>query len=263
MEHPKNNPDATATNELTLRGENVGGISKAFIANFVHQVVNPLNGVVGTLDNIVDGTYGGELATKKINACRAQVEQCVTLIRNLAYLSEYFSEITPSPSLKTVRTNARSVLPQVIIEALQFFQVSAERRKMKLNLTDRRTQYKIYVRPELIKQVFINLFDNWVKYGLEGAKVEINPKINAKGYLVVEMIGKSIGFPNSDAEKIFSFGHRSATAEEKIAQGSGIGLFICNQIVIREIGGKITASHDSSSGVTAFRIAIPQGKWER
>lgn len=263
MEHRGTNPNPVAKADLMPKGESTSGISKAFIANFVHQVVNPLNGVVGTLDNIVDGTYAGDIATKKINACRAQVEQCVTLIRNLAYLSEYFSEDVPSPSLKTVRTNARSVLPQVVIEALQFFQVSADRKNIKLKLTDRRTQYKVYIRPELLRQVFINLFDNWVKYGTEGTTVEIDPKVNAKGDLVVEMRGSSIGFRNSDAEKIFDFGYRSASAEDKIAQGSGIGLFICKQIITRETGGQISANHNSRSAVTTFRIAFPQGDWEK
>lgn len=262
MEHRHYGPNPNSKDDLTLKGESTEGISKAFIANFVHQVVNPLNGVVGTLDNIVDGTYGGEVATKKINACRAQVEQCVTLIRNLAYLSEYFSETTPSPSLKIVRVNARSVLPQVIIEALQFFQISAERKKIKFNLNNSRTQYRIVVRPELIRQVFINLFDNWVKYGFLDSKIEIDPMVNAKGDLVVEMKGKSIGFKNNDSENIFKFGYRSQNAQDKIAQGSGIGLFICEQIIVRETGGKITASHSSASGMTTFRIAIPQGKWE-
>lgn len=77
---------------------------------------------------------------------------------------------------------------------------------------------RVSVRPELLKQVFINLFDNWVK-------VEVRSKSNAKGDLVIEM---SIGFQSSEAEKIFHFGYRSASAEDKIAQGSGTGLFICD-----------------------------------
>lgn len=263
MVDPKIASDVNTTALKSDVADSSGGISKAFIANFVHQVVNPLNGVVGTLDNIVDGIYAPDLATKKVNACRAQVEQCVTLIRNLAYLSEYFGEDGPSPSLKTVRTNASSILPQVIIESLQFFQVSADRKNIKLNLTDRRTQYKVFVRPELLKQVFINLFDNWVKYGIECSKVEITPKVNSKGNLVVEMTGKSIGFERKDADSIFSYGYRSASAESKIAQGSGIGLFICNKIITREVGGSIVADHDQRTAVTTFRISIPQEKWEK
>jgi signal transduction histidine kinase len=261
MEHrsPKVNPVAKA--ELMPKDEGPSGISKAFIANFVHQVVNPLNGVIGTLDNIVDGTYASDTATRKLNACRAQVEQCVTLIRNLAFLSEYFGEDVPSPSLKAIRTDVRSVLPQVVIEAMQFFQVSADRRNIKLNLTDRDTQYKVYIRPELLKQVFINLFDNWVKYGIDSATVEVIPRVNAKGNLMIEMSGRSIGFNNNDADKIFEFGYRAASAESKIAQGSGIGLFICKQIITRELNGKISAVHSSGQAVTTFRIAIPEGKW--
>jgi signal transduction histidine kinase len=245
------------------KDEPTGGISHAFIANFVHQVVNPLNGVAGTLDDIVDGTYAGEVATRKINACRAQVEQCISLIQNLAYLSEYFSEAVPSPSQKAVRTNAHSILPQVMIEAQQFFQVSAERRNIKLNVTDSQTQYKVYVRLELLRQLFINFFDNWVKYGLQGTTVAVSPKVNAKGDLVIEMSGESIGFQNRDAEKIFNLGYRSASAKDKIAQGSGIGLFICRQIMMREVSGQISANHNSRSSVTTFRLAIPKEKWEK
>ena len=32
-------------------------IEKLFLSNFVHQVINPLNGVIGTLDNIGDEEY--------------------------------------------------------------------------------------------------------------------------------------------------------------------------------------------------------------
>jgi signal transduction histidine kinase len=148
-----------------------------------------------------------------------------------------------------------------VIEAMQFFQVSADRRNIKLNLTDRDTQYKVYIRPELLKQVFINLFDNWVKYGIDSATVEVIPRVNAKGNLMIEMSGRSIGFNNNDADKIFEFGYRAASAESKIAQGSGIGLFICKQIITRELNGKISAVHSSGQAVTTFRIAIPEGKW--
>jgi hypothetical protein len=59
-----------------------------FLANFVHQVVNPMNGVIGTLSNITDGTYTDAVVNQKINASRAQLEQCISLIRNLAYISD-------------------------------------------------------------------------------------------------------------------------------------------------------------------------------
>lgn len=263
MEFSEKNADTRSEERVAIKSKGSGEISKAFIANFVHQVANPLNGVVGTLDNIVDGTYNDDTTVKKkINQSRAQVEQCIQLLRNLAYLSEYLGESTPSGALKPVRKNVKSVLPQVIIESLQFFQISADRRGIRLSLTDSATQYKVFIRPELLRQVFINIFDNWVKYGLDGASVNIEPTINARGFLVIKITGKSVSFKSGEAVEIFNFGYRSADAQAKIAQGSGIGLYICKEIITREVDGKISANHNLGSKVTTFRIAIPPEKWE-
>ncbi|WP_186105937.1 sensor histidine kinase [Burkholderia gladioli] len=241
------------------RGKDVGML---FLANFVHQVVNPLNGVIGTLHNITDGTYSGDVVAQKINASRAQLEQCVTLIRNLAYLSDFFFDVSEKSVLRPARETATSILPQVIIEALQFFQISAERKRLRIELQDSSTQYRIKARPELVKQIFINLFDNWVKYGLPNQVVKIDVKKNKKHELVVEVVGASIGFDNNDAKKLFEMGFRSKEAHERVAQGSGIGLFICKEIAEKVLAGSISASHAIKGGVTTFRLAIPREKWE-
>lgn len=233
-----------------------------FLANFVHQVVNPLNGVIGTLDNITDGTYKGEVVAQKINASRAQLEQCVTLIRNLAYLSDFFFDVSEKAALRPARAAATSILPQIVIEAAQFFQVAAEKKDIHIEMVDSRTQYKLLVRPELLRQVFINMFDNWLKYGLEGQTIRVLAQSNDKRELVIEVIGRSVGFDNKEAEKLFELGFRSPQARDKVAQGSGIGLYICKQIVNRALSGRISAEHRPRINESVFRITMPPGKWQ-
>ena len=41
------------------------------LSNFVHQIINPLNGVIGTLDNIIDGTVPSERRDQRLKAVRA------------------------------------------------------------------------------------------------------------------------------------------------------------------------------------------------
>jgi signal transduction histidine kinase len=255
---------AKSKSEKESSGEvvTVKGVGLLFLANFVHQVVNPLNGVIGTLDNIVDGTYNDAKAAKKVNACRAQLEQCVTLIRNLAYLSDFFFDASEKEELRGIRENATSILPQVIIESIQFFQIAAARKGMKIELTDSTYQYRIAARPELLKQIFINLFDNWLKYGQQNQTIRVTSKINKRKELTIELVGISIGFSNNDSDNIFKMGFRSNEALGKVAQGSGIGLFVCKQITEKVLGGKIGASHKIKTGETTFRIAIPREKWE-
>ena len=59
------------------------------MSNFVHQVVNPLNAVCGTLDNIANGDVPVGSIKQRVRASRSQIEYCVELIRNLAFLAEY------------------------------------------------------------------------------------------------------------------------------------------------------------------------------
>lgn len=234
-----------------------------FLANFVHQVVNPLNGVIGTLDNINDGTYSGDIVGQKINASRAQLEQCVTLLRNLAYLSDYFFEESDNTHLRRPREVVWSPLQQTIIEAMQFFQILAGQKRIGLELIDaRKLQHRVLVRPELLRQVFINFFDNWLKYGLPNQIVKVRVSTNKSQDLVVEVEGKSIPFDNARAEYLFDFGVRDKNAIDKIAQGSGIGLYICKQIVEKTLKGKISAVHQNSTEISTFRVVVPKENWK-
>ena len=75
-------------------------IDLALLSNFVHQVVNPLNGVAGTLDNLQNNEIEEHRRPQRLRAARAQVEQCITLMRNLAFLSAgfecFFRRMAPS-----------------------------------------------------------------------------------------------------------------------------------------------------------------------
>lgn len=104
--------DKSTESTPSAEGKDVGLL---FLANFVHQVVNPISGVIGNLDNVVDNTYQGEKAKQVINASRAQLVQCVSLIRNLAYLSDFFFETSEKDELRAARESATSILPQIII----------------------------------------------------------------------------------------------------------------------------------------------------
>src|SRR5438132_1441303 len=113
--------------------------SLSLMSNFVHQVVNPLNAVCGTLDNIVQGDVPPGSVKQRIAASRSQIEYCVELIRNLAFLAEY----TRDPVLYRERHAGKiTVIPQVLIQAALFFQESGRKKKMKIHMVDRETQYK-------------------------------------------------------------------------------------------------------------------------
>jgi len=222
------------------------------LANFVHQVVNPLNGIAGTLDNLADDLITDKQRRKqRLNAARAQIEQCITLLRNLAFLA------TGGVADQDRRL---VVLPQVIIESAMFFQEEGAINGIRIELNDRATQNKVAGHPELIRQVLMNIFDNCTKYGKFGSTIDVKQWIQASTESAIITIRGESKYPldPGDMEKVFQLGFRGGNAKKMIASGTGLGLYICKQIVQLH-KGSIAVQSDGSSGIL-FTIKLPGGR---
>ena len=226
------------------------------MSNFVHQVVNPLNAVCGTLDNIASGDVPPGSVKQRVRAARSQIEYCVELIRNLAFLAEYQRD--PDGYVKSHSIEI-AVIPQILIEAAQFFQETARKKKIKIHLSDRETQFKVHAQKALLRQVFINLFDNAVKYGHQSTDVIVNCHIQKKtGDLMLELINVSDPVPRDHWERIFEAGHRGENARQLVATGTGLGLYICRLILSVYKGTIEYRGRVNSESI--FSIRIP-GAW--
>lgn len=229
-------------------------IDKTLLSNFTHQIINPLNGVLGTLDNIIDGTVPEHRKLQRLKAVRGQLVGTVELVRNLAYLSQLSTE-KGRDGLRAA--SADVTVPAVIIEAAQFFQESAEQRNINIHLTDRATQYVVKSHSDLLRQVLMNVIENGVKYGDEGSQISITPRPQkSTGHLFVEIVGTGPGFLAEERARIFELGFRGADAQGIRASGSGIGLYVCRQI-LDLYGASIDAEHSHEQRRTTFRIRFP------
>lgn len=232
-----------------------GQVDLTLLSNFVHQVINPLNGIIGTVDNIIDGTVPPDKRQQRLVAVRAQLEHSVMLVRNLAY----FAQMSYSKEAFRESFGSKiSVIPQVAIEALLFYQEEGNKHNLKIHYHDRMIQYAVNGPPELLRQVFMNLVDNAIKYSLDGTSIDIKPVVSRKyNELFVEFVNVGIGFSNDVAVDLFKLGYRSEDAKKKIASGTGLGLFICKEIIEGVFGGTIEANHSNKLGETMFRVRLP------
>jgi signal transduction histidine kinase len=107
----------------------------------------------------------------------------------------------------------------------------------------------------LIRQVWVNLLDNAVKYT---SKVE-SPHIVVSGReegerLVYEIRDNGVGFDSSYSSNLFGVFRRLHGAREY--PGSGVGLAIVQRIVTRH-GGEVWANAEPNKGAT-FSFSLPQ-----
>ncbi|WP_158691688.1 histidine kinase, partial [Cronobacter sakazakii] len=119
------------------------------IANITHQAINPIGGVIGTLDNIIDGTISESRREQRLRSARAQLEYTVSLIRNLAFFAQYGGDELPV-KMGSIKT---TVIPQNLIEAAMFFQEQGQSRSIRIEVKDKNVDNAVKGDPDLIKQV--------------------------------------------------------------------------------------------------------------
>lgn len=105
-----------------------------------------------------------------------------------------------------------------------------------------------------LRQLFLNLLDNAIKYTPEGGRIEIALTRN-DGYAVVSVSDNGVGISREDQERIFDRFYRADKARSRELGGSGLGLSIAKWVAELH-KGFIRVSSEPSRG-SSFAVHLP------
>jgi PAS domain S-box-containing protein len=107
-----------------------------------------------------------------------------------------------------------------------------------------------------LRQVLVNLVDNAIKYSPEGGEVQI--RVGAEnGQCRIEVADHGLGIPSSEHERIFEKFYRLDPQLAGGVGGSGLGLYICRELVER-MNGQLDVDSEPGKG-SRFTVALPVG----
>jgi signal transduction histidine kinase len=108
--------------------------------------------------------------------------------------------------------------------------------------------------PDKLRQVLTNLVDNAVKYSPDGGTVTIAVS-TAGGRVRFRIEDEGLGIPPAEQSRIFEKFFRLDPNLTRGVGGTGLGLYICRELVHR-MSGRIWVASDGKRG-SAFFVELP------
>jgi signal transduction histidine kinase len=107
---------------------------------------------------------------------------------------------------------------------------------------------------EKVKQVLFNLVENAVKYSPDGGRIEVRLE-PADGHVRFIVRDEGLGIPPAEQRRIFDKFHRLDPNLTRGVSGTGLGLYICSELV-RHMNGRIWVRSAEGEGST-FAVELP------
>ncbi len=229
-------------NRMAEELENTEMLRTDFINNFSHEFKTPIVSIAGLAKLVNKGDLDEEQRTQYLNAIETESLRLADMATNVLNLTK--------------------VENQTILSDITEFNLSEQIRSSVLLLENKWTakdielslefdEYLIEGNEELLKQVWINLLDNAIKFSPHGGSVSVDLRSDDE-YVKVSVQNTGSEISEEDRQKIwnkFYQADRSHTTE-----GNGIGLAIVKRIAGLH-GGDVAV--ESKDGIVCFSVLLP------
>jgi len=207
------------TQELgqAARGERV---ARTFLADLSHELRTPLTAILAHLELLRDPGLPEATHDTSLRLVHQEATRISRLVQDLLTLSRIEAVAEFDLRAADMLVVAETAIADVILEA--------ERRGIAIDLEARRPLPRAVADPDRLRQVFINLLDNAVKYGEPGRRVRLTltPAQTALNIAVTD------DGPGIAPEHLPHLTRRFYRARPDGA-GSGLGLAIVDEILRR------------------------------
>lgn len=199
---------------------------KEFLQNLSHELKTPVFTIQGYIDTLLDGAlHNDEVNTKFLQKTAQNLQRLVSLLDDLDQISQLE---TGALKLNT----GHFIIQQLYKEAAEELQIKAQEKQIscvvKKGCEDGIT---VNADKEKIRQVFINIIANALKYGRINGLVEAGFYILDDQTVLVEISDDGYGIAEEHLPRIFERFYRADLARSRSKGGSGLGLAICKHII--------------------------------
>jgi signal transduction histidine kinase len=220
-----------------------------FLANVTHELRTPLNAIIGFSEIIGSGAASGDHAAygKYIHEAGSRLLGIVNDVLTLARIEAGKLELDEQVASldEVLGASIRTLLPEAQAKSVTIKQLPG-------------ADHFIFVDPNKIKQVFVHLLSNAVKFNDASGSVSVSALLNPQGDLVVAMRDTGCGIPADYLDRVLEpFGQ----VEDHLTrenEGVGLGLPLARAMIGMH-GGNLTLTSEVDVG-TLVEVTLPANR---
>jgi signal transduction histidine kinase len=221
-----------------------------FVATVSHELRTPLAAIYGSAQTLLRRDLDLDAESKE------------RLLEVIAQESERLSRIAGDILLANNLDSGRLRLPKAQIDVARLVtevveemrSVFADRKNISLSLVMPDAPTRVVGDSDRLRQVLINLVDNAVKYSPDGGRIEVRVEPHENG-LRLAVRDQGLGIAHGEQQRIFGKFYRVDPQQSGGVGGTGLGLYICRELV-RRMEGRVSVTSKEGEGST-FVVELP------
>lgn len=244
-------------------------LKSSFLATVSHELRTPLTSIIGYSEMLGEG-MAGPLSDEQgefVRTIHEKGEHLLRLITSLLDLSKL--------EIGTMRVHKkRIILSTTLSEVLSTIAPTAHKKGVELRRDFPGELPPIEADPERLRQVFVNLVDNAVKFTPKGGHVTVRAHIveaatsggdddddgiailaPVRTEVEVRVEDTGIGIPEIERERVFDAFYQVDSSSTREYGGTGLGLSIAHRLIDAH-GGSVRIESNEPNG-TIFVVRFP------
>lgn len=218
-----------------------------FISSVSHELRTPLTAIKGWAETIGSMPDDAETVAKGMRVIGSESER----------LSEMVEELLDFSRMQNGRFTLNKTTMDILAElgdAVLIYTEKARREGIDVIYEEPDMLPFVYGDKNRIRQVFINVIDNAIKYSDKGGLVSIQATMSDSEHIQIDVSDTGCGISEQDLPKIKTKFYKA----NHTRRGSGIGLAVADEIIAMH-GGKLDIFSEQGAGTTV-KITLPVQK---
>ena len=218
-----------------------------FLANMSHELRTPLNAIIGFSQILLRRDTLDDKNKEYVKKIKLSGDNLLSLVNSILDFSKMDeNEMLAYPSEVEIK--------ELFSEVLVMCEAQMLEKSITLNMFEIAQDATIYADKQLLKQAFINIISNAVKFSKESGAIELTHKMQDSSH-IFGVCDYGDGMDKEDVETLFTPFKQGKNAQTNVIKGTGLGLAITHKIITELHKGEIWVESELGVG-TCFYVSL-------